>query len=488
MPNRLSDNSPRSPDPPRSPGRSPWSVTILLVGLLGSATAAQAQSDGDDTVRAEQRDDAPDAADARRLSLEKAIGLAMDKSDRIQDARANIRQAEATHRASTAQMGPQLRAESNVNRFDEPQTTEFSAPGQSGGAEVTVREQTTASLSLTAVQPLTPLWSLYEAQRIDEISRRQAEISLEETRRDVKLDVVEAYYRLLQARAVRTVAEQSLERRKQQLGRAEKFREAEQVPKNDVLRAEVGVSRARQQLIEAEGQIEVAGAQLARTIGISQNRPIVPTDGIEADYQPPPTVDAAVDRALDRRTALNRAELSIEQAQTGVRAARSRLLPRINALASYQRNIGSSFQNEASFFVGASLQWTFWQWGTKAHEIDQAKVQQTRARIGRRRLKRGLELEVRQAYSSYETSRQSLEVARRAAEQAEENFRAERQRYDAQLSTSIDLLEAETQLTETRTNVRNAEYEHHIAAATLRRAVGLSPSTFSSDNGSSSGD
>lgn len=430
----------------------------------------------------------PPPEDGRELTLESAIELAMENNDRLRDARAEVRAEEANHRSSTAAMGPTLRAESDVSRFDEPQTTEFSPPGQSGGPEVTVREQTTASFSLTAVQPLTPLWSLHERQRIDRLDVERAEKSLERTRRDVTLDVVEAYYRLLQARSVRRVARTSLERREQQLDRAREFRAAEQVPKNDVLRAEVGVSRARQKLIEADGRIEVASAQLARVVGMSQERPIVPAADHDREYTPPETVERAVDLALQRRTDLRRAELRIEQARNGVRAARSRLLPQINALASFRRNLGSTFQNDESFFIGANLQWTFWQWGAKMFEIQRARAREARSRIGRRRLERGIELEVRSAYSSYETSRQSREVALKAARQAEENFRAERKRYEANLSTSIDLLEAEAQLTETRTNLRNAEYELQITAAKLRRALGRSPAGDDAPSGSTPGD
>ncbi len=475
MPYRFSDNSLRR----AAPAPASRSTLFVLAATLVAAAAFWLAAPPDAAAR---------SGEPRELTLREAIELAMEHNDQIRDARAGIRESRASRRASSAQLGPSLSAEANVNRFDAPQTTEFSASGQSGGTELTVQEQTTSSLSLTAAQPLTPLWSLYEAQRIEKLNVEQAESTLEQTRRDVSLQVVEAYFGLLQADGVRAVAEQSVDRREKQLERAQRMREAEQVAKNDVLRAEVGVSRARQQLIEAEGRVEVAGAQLARTIGISQNRPISPATDLEPDYSPPDSVGTAVDRALERRTNLHQAELGIQQAETGVRAARSRLLPQINALASYSQNYGSSFQNQESFFVGASLQWTFWQWGKKGFEIDRARAQKQRARIGRRRLERGIELEVRQAYSSYETSRQSLEVAERAARQAEENFRAERQRYEAQLSTSIDLLDAETQLTETRTNLENARYNLYISAANLRRATGLDPLASPTDNASSSGD
>lgn len=451
----------------RGPLRWGWSaLAVAAVVLAGTPRTAEAQASDSD---------ADEAKEVRELSLGEAVEIAMSNNDEIQGAEASVDQQRASYRSTTAQFGPSLRLESNVTRWDEPQTAEFSAPGQSGGAELTVRDQTTADLSLTLVQPLTPLWSIYESERVQKLNVEEAETAHDRARRDVALQVVEAYFRLLQARAVRDVAEQSVERRKRQLERARKFRRAEQVPKNDVLRAKVGVSRARQRLIESRGNLETASAQLARVMGTRQDRRIAPTTEVDLDYSPPTDVDRAVERAVERRSSVRQAELRAEQASAGVRAARSQLLPQVNALASYQRSYGSTFANEESFFIGANLQWTIWQWGQKNFEVDRATAQHRQAEIGRRRLERGIELEVRNAYTNFETREQSVKVARRAVDQAEENYRAERDRFDAQLSTSIDLLDAETQLTETRSNARNAEYELYIAAANLRRALGLEP-------------
>lgn len=419
-------------------------------------------------------------AETRSMTLERAIDVAMEHNDQVEAAEAEVNQQRASYRGATASFGPTLNVETNVQRWDEPQTTEFSAPGGGGGAEITVREQTTTNLSATVAQPLTPLLSLYESQRVEKIGLKQAKTSQRQTRRDVALSVIEAYFRLLQARSVRRVAEQSLERRKEQLERTKRFREAEQVPKNDVLRAEVGVSRSEQRLIEAKGQVDVAEAQLRRVLGASETSgeaSLEPTSDVSLDYTPPADVDRAIELAVKRRASVRSAALSIDQASAGIRAARSNLLPKISAIATYQRSYGSAFSNNESFFIGANLQWTVWEWGAKNFEVQRAKAQRRRAKIGRSRLVKGIELEVKNAYTNFETTRQSLEVARRAASQAQENYRAEKKRYEAKLSTSIDLLDAETQLTETRTNVQNAKYEHYIAAATLRRALGLAPWT-----------
>jgi outer membrane protein TolC len=55
---------------------------------------------------------------------------------------------------------------------------------------------------------------------------------------------------------------------------------------------------------------------------------------------------------------------------------------------------------------------------------------------------------------------------------AEENLRVSEERYRAQVTTSTEVLDAQTQLTQARINYFGALYDHHLAKARLQRAVG----------------
>ncbi|MDY7037322.1 MAG: TolC family protein, partial [Thermodesulfobacteriota bacterium] len=60
----------------------------------------------------------------------------------------------------------------------------------------------------------------------------------------------------------------------------------------------------------------------------------------------------------------------------------------------------------------------------------------------------------------------------KAVEQAEENLRVSQERYKAQVTTSTEVLDAQTLLTQARTNYYNALYDHNLAKAKLLRAKG----------------
>jgi outer membrane protein TolC len=81
-------------------------------------------------------------------------------------------------------------------------------------------------------------------------------------------------------------------------------------------------------------------------------------------------------------------------------------------------------------------------------------------------------LEVRQKWLDLQTARQRVDVTRQATAQAEENLRVARDRYQQQVGTNTEVLDAETLRVQTYTNFYNSSFEAVLAGLRLRRAVG----------------
>jgi len=63
-------------------------------------------------------------------------------------------------------------------------------------------------------------------------------------------------------------------------------------------------------------------------------------------------------------------------------------------------------------------------------------------------------------------------VAKTAIDQAEENFKLNKEKYNEQMATTTDVLDAQTLLTQAQSNYYNALSDYHIAKAKLGRAMG----------------
>jgi outer membrane protein len=84
----------------------------------------------------------------------------------------------------------------------------------------------------------------------------------------------------------------------------------------------------------------------------------------------------------------------------------------------------------------------------------------------------GVELEVRTAYSNFMEAREVLETEKKVVEQGEEALRLARARNEAGTGTQLDVLSAQTALTDARTTQIQALHDYEAARARLERAIG----------------
>jgi outer membrane protein TolC len=108
----------------------------------------------------------------------------------------------------------------------------------------------------------------------------------------------------------------------------------------------------------------------------------------------------------------------------------------------------------------------------------QGKIREAKAKLGKTELEeadaiRQIELEVRTAYSSFIEASEVLDSTEKVVEQAEEALRLATSRYEAGTGTQLDVLAAETSLTEARTTKNIALRDYSVALARLERAIGM---------------
>jgi outer membrane protein TolC len=445
---------------------------LLLVCITGTATLAPL------TTRAES------------LSLDQCVAIALKESPEMASANYEIEAAVAKKNAARGGYGPRLRLDAGVQRWD----SEFSAPlfgvlldkcdncnwtknpqtQQPALLEpFTFRPQWTWSAGATLAQPIAALWTVHEANILTKLGVDVAEIKRKTARRDVAFQVTEAYYRLLQAKSMASVAEKSVEQVTAQVKRARTFFERGAVARNDVLRAELGLAASQQHLIQANGMVSLARGRLATLMGRSPDTEVDPVDvASEPTARPLPPLTQAEQQAVDTRFEIKEIAAHIEQANTGVQMAKSKMVPQVNAVANYTRQTSSLLGLPKSWFVGATASWDIWEGGSTYYGIDESKAQLAQAVAARRKAEDAVRLDARNAHVGVTTSTEALDVAKHAVEQAEENFRIEQKRYESTSNTSFDVLDAETQLTTARSQHQAALYDLIMAHANLDRAMG----------------
>jgi outer membrane protein TolC len=104
--------------------------------------------------------------------------------------------------------------------------------------------------------------------------------------------------------------------------------------------------------------------------------------------------------------------------------------------------------------------------------IAQAQANHQRALAQRERLAAAIGLEAHEAFLAHQTARDRFPVAREAVAQAEESLRIVQDRYDAGLTTIVELLDSEVALTMSRTNLTRTLYDATVSQARLDLSLG----------------
>ena len=186
----------------------------------------------------------------------------------------------------------------------------------------------------------------------------------------------------------------------------------------------------------------------------------------------------ALVQALQQRTELTSLRKEEDLRREGVKTARSGYLPNLQLFAGYgadSRRFTDVFQAEVhGWEAGARAQWNFFDGMLTPGKVQQAKALEQRAIVDFDDATRRIELEVRVAYSTFIEAKDVLKSQEKVTEQAVEALRLANSRYDAGTGTQLDVLSAQTALTDARTTYVRALRDYSVARSRLERAIGAS--------------
>lgn len=291
------------------------------------------------------------------------------------------------------------------------------------------------------------------------------------------LETERDYYTVLGAHELLLVARQRLARAESQFMLARARVQGGATVQSDSLQLLLERQRAETAVLTNEAALVVARLQLGRRVGIAG-----PVDAAPLTDASPPVLSLALDDAVRLAVsdgpAWQQARASERSAVAALKAQRGSYLPSVSLVASW-----SAFDNK--FFptatsrraLGFSASWTLWNGGQREVQMQQLSAQRDVARVVREDLERGARRDVTEAYTTYDVSRRTLEIAQQAVLVAAEVLRVQEARYQAGASTVLELLDAQTQLAEAESELVRSRYDIRFARAGLEAILGtrLSP-------------
>jgi TolC family type I secretion outer membrane protein len=411
----------------------------------------------------------PGVASAEPLDLESCVRLALRNNVAVAQADAALDRAEADGLGAWSGFLPSARVSASWNKPEE--AVEIFQAGTLRFFDESYRANFQASLPL--FDGLGNIQSWRQASQ----GKKQAARSREATLQDVVLETERRFFEVGRQEALLDVQQEAVRLSQEQLKKTEAMKELGAATQADVYKAEVDHSNNRLSELRTERDLQVAEASLAEYLGLDPGQEL---DLAETDLTSVGSwnLDEATRTALEDHPEVLASEAGLSAARSGIGAARSALWPSLSLFYNsnyFNFEFGDFDDEHIEWSYGASVNFTIFDGLLTKASIRRA---QASALEGRRSLEaKKLEVQrgVRTAWLDLEIARQSIEVAESAVRSSEEDLRLAQERYKIGEGTILDVIDAQVNLTRSKTDLVAATYDARLAVSALRNAIGVMP-------------
>lgn len=302
-----------------------------------------------------------------------------------------------------------------------------------------------------------------------------ADLILENSRQTVKYQTAAAYYQVLQRASLVEVQKESLELLQKHLKNVTIQYEVGTVAKSDMLGTSVQLANTQQNLNSAQGDYEIAVAQLNNILGLPADTEIAATDKIDfVKYNL--SEEKCLEYALSHRPDGIAASYAVKRAEADRNAAKSGFRPNVTVVARGDMS-GESFLTanhiKERWWVGLEMNWNIFDNGVTSAQVNQAQAVVRKAESQAQQQLETIELEVRTAYIALKTAEKNIETTAAAVDKAEEQFTIAQVRYVEGVDTNLNVMNAQEKVVETRNNYYRALYVYYTSRAQLEKAMGV---------------
>ena len=433
------------------------------------------------------------AEEPKLLNLEQSLQIAKQSNLTIQAAEQKLKSDEAQISVARSALMPRISANGNYTYFKDVQKSviqaeggfgfpipgeemdDMSTPSVDNESELIELEfgahhniQGTVSLS----QPVFAWGRYYYNYQAAKLGYEAAQKELTAAYEKLRLNVYEAFYRVLIAQEFVKVAEQSVELVEKQLGIAQTSLDAGAATNFDVLRAKVQLANAKSQVIRAKNGVKIAKNAYKTLL----NLPLADDISVEGSFEIPEVkikLDELIKQALEKRPEITRSQLNEQAGQKQLSVAKTRNLPDFAFFSNYQISHSERLiEMNRIWSLGLQINVPIFDGFASRAAVKQSESVLKQLQIGTEQVMSVVETEVRNAYLALLEAKTLIDVQRKTVAQAQESVRIATIRFENGMITTVELTDTQLALIQSKVNRLQAQHDYVIGLARLEKAIG----------------
>ncbi|MEP6595473.1 MAG: TolC family protein [Ginsengibacter sp.] len=430
---------------------------LLIIAMLFSALCATAQ-------------------EKRTITLKEAIDLAIKNSHALQAGKARINEAAAVVKQAQQNRLPTVGVSGSYLHLNNANVDLKTKSNNSSGGTT---ENTSPKISQAAYGILNASYSIFNGGRLrygieSALYLQQATVlDVDNNRQAVILNAIYAFTNLYKAGSSADLVKESLASSHHRDSTFIRLEQNGLLARNDLLKAQLETSDIELSLLDAENNRNLANVNMNLMLGLPETTQLVPDFNSIPQPGSIQNLEDYQTTAFKNRKDIQALELRKKAANVNIKSARTEGYPTINLTAGYiAAYVPHVITITNAINAGISIQYnlaSLWKTNTR---LLQANAQQQQLLANEAELNDAIRLQVNQDYQNYFLAQKKIDVYQVAVNQATENFRITKNKYNNNLVTLTDLLDADVALLRTKLNLSSAKADAVSAYNKLLQTAG----------------
>ncbi|RPI71837.1 MAG: TolC family protein [Ignavibacteriales bacterium] len=414
----------------------------------------------------------------QQFTIEESIELGLKNSKDLKISGSKVSSSQAKISEVNSQMLPKLSLSASYTRLSDIPPFEIITPLSPNPIKLYDILLNNYNFKLSLQQPLFTGFRLSSLKNAAEFNSKSFEVEYDEEVNNAAFNIYTSFWNYFKAQQILKLVDENLSQMELHLEDTKNFLDNGLVTLNDLLKLEVEYSNTTLKKIDAENSVELSRAAFNKSIGIEINAPSTLHSKEINSSQHEYDFDEILNEAKQNRNTLKSVEYKILALEENIDASRGGWFPSIFLFGNFYysnpnpRILPPEDKFNDTWDIGVGLSWDLWNWGFTSSQTRQAEETKYQAELLLSKLNDAVEMEVYQSYLNYKKSLEKINVIQKSVEQAEENYRITKEKYNSQLATSSDLIDAEISLLLGKTNLTHALVDYELSRLALEKTIG----------------
>lgn len=411
------------------------------------------------------------AQEKKSLTLDEAVRLGILNSKNLKIDEAKIEQSTANYLEAKNKKLPSLSASASALALANANVDLKVVPASGGNspkANSAFFGNVSASMPLFAGGRIK--YGIQSAEYLIEASK----LSTENDKIAIAYNVSQAYNNLFKASQAINVLQENLTASQK---RDESFQKLENngiIARNDKLKANLQTSNIELQLLEAQNNYNIANINMDLLLGLPETTEIVIDQNYISELSVNEPVSYFLNQAFLNRKDLQAIDYQLKAASLGVISAKAETLPTIALTGGYvAAEIPKILTVTNAANIGIGIQYNIDNLWKKNSALQHAQAQEKQIVATNELLNDQIKLEINKDYQNSAFAKKKIAVYEKAADQANENYRVTKNKFDNGLATITELLDADAAQISANVNVLNAKADAALAYRKLLQSSGI---------------